>query len=338
MSRDQDFVTLGHGGGGLLTQRLIREHLVRLLPAGEAILNDAAALEVPGARLAFTTDSFVVTPRFFPGGDIGKLAVFGTVNDVAMRGGVPQWLSLSLVLEEGLPVAEVERIVASIQAACEQAQVQIVTGDTKVVERGAADGVYINTCGLGVIPDGINLAADQARPGDAVLVNGTIAEHGMAVLLAREELGISGDLVSDSAPVHRATRALIEELGPDVHVLRDPTRGGLAAVANEIAQASEVQIELDERSLPCREVVQGACELLGLDPLLVPSEGRFVAFVADQAKQRGLEVLQSQPGGAEAAIIGRVTEDTGGRVVLGTSAGTRRLVDLPSGEVLPRIC
>jgi hydrogenase expression/formation protein HypE len=331
-------ITLGHGGGGKLSQELVSGLLADLLPEAEArALNDAAVLSVDGP-VAFTTDSFTVAPRQFPGGDIGCLAVFGTVNDLAMRGARPDWMSLALVIEEGLAWEELEAVVSSIKAACEVAGVQIVTGDTKVVERGAADGLYVNTTGLGRVHPRARVAGDGARPGDAVLISGTLADHGIAVLAAREQLAIGGDLESDTAPLWGLVASLLEAVGDQAHALRDPTRGGLASALNELALHSEVAIEVEEERLPIRGPVRGACELLGLDPLLVANEGKLVALVAPEAATAAVEAMRSCKHGKEAVLVGHVTEGPPGRVVLKTALGTRRVVDLPSGEVLPRIC
>jgi len=331
-------VQLAHGGGGRLSQRLVEE---LFLPAfanpALAALHDGALLEVAGARLAFSTDSYVVRPLFFPGGDIGSLAVHGTVNDLSMCGARPLALSAGFILEEGFPMADLERVVASMREAAAAAEVAIVTGDTKVVDRGKGDGVYINTAGIGLVPPGITIDPRRAAPGDVVLVSGTLADHGIAVLSVREGLRFETALTSDSAPLHGLVAAVLAA-GADVHVLRDPTRGGVASALNEIAAAAGVGIELDEARLPVREAVRGACELLGFDPLYVANEGKLIAIVAPEQAEPALQALRAHPLGREAAIIGRVSAERPGRVVLRTTLGTRRLLDMLAGEQLPRIC
>ena len=338
VSRRHGTITLGHGGGGKLSQELVTEFLADLLPESEAhALNDAAVVTANG-RLGFTTDSFTVSPRQFPGGDIGCLAVYGTVNDLAMRGARPDWLSLALVIEEGLTFAELDDTVSSIRAACQAAKAQVITGDTKVVERGAADGLYINTTGLGRLHAKAQATGDGARPGDAVLVSGSLADHGIAVLAAREGLTLSGELRSDTAPLWSLVEAMLDAVGDRLHALRDPTRGGIASALNELALHSDVGIEIEEERLLVRDPVRGACELLGLDPLLVANEGKLVAIVDAPAASDALEAMRSLEQGEQAALVGHVSEGPRGRVVLNTPMGTSRVVDLPSGEVLPRIC
>lgn len=328
-------VQMAHGGGG----RVMRELIERLLlpafanPALEA-RHDAAVLPVESGRLAFTTDTFVVSPRCFPGGDIGELSVYGTVNDLACGGARPRYLSLGLVLEEGLPLEELSRIVTSIRTAADRCGVVVVTGDTKVVDRGKGDGVFINTSGVGFVPEGVDLRPGRVQPGDAVLVSGDVGRHGIAVMSVREGLAFEVPVLSDCGPIHHLAEALLAEV--DTHCLRDPTRGGLAAVLNEIALDAGVGIEVNERAVPLDEGVHSACEMLGLDPLYVACEGRLVAFVAGPEAPRALALLRSLPGGEGAAIIGRVHE--GAAVTLRTALGTPRLLDLLSGEQLPRIC
>jgi len=332
-------VQLAHGGGGRLSQRLVEELFLPAFanPALSA-LHDGALLEVAGARLAFSTDSYVVRPLFFPGGDIGSLAVHGTVNDLSMCGARPLALSAGFILEEGLPLAELERIVASMQAAAAAADVAIVTGDTKVVDRGKGDGVYVNTAGIGLVPAGIEIDPRRAAPGDVVLVSGTLADHGIAVLSVREGLRFETALTSDSAPLHGLVAAVLAAAGAAVHVLRDPTRGGVASALNEIAAAAGVGVELDEASLPVREAVRGACELLGFDPLYVANEGKCLALVAPAAAERALAAMRAHPCGRDAAVIGQVVAGPPGRVVLRSRIGAVRVVDMLSGEQLPRIC
>jgi hydrogenase expression/formation protein HypE len=340
---DYPTVTLAHGGGGRLTQMLIeRMFLPAFANPHLERLHDGAVLSLAtgsdGARLAFTTDSFVISPLFFPGGDIGSLAIHGTINDLAMCGATPVALSAGLILEEGLPMADLWRIVQSMQAAAAAAGVSVVTGDTKVVDRGKGDGVFVNTTGIGLVPDGVSINPARAQPGDLVLVNGAIAVHGIAVMSVREGLAFETLLASDSAPLNTLVQQLIEAAGPDLHVLRDPTRGGVASALNEIAQAARVGIHLDERAIPVWEPVRGACEILGLDPLYVANEGKCLAFVAPDAADAALAALRSHPLGQEAAIIGQVVADHPGRVLLRSRIGGTRVVDMLSGEQLPRIC
>jgi hydrogenase expression/formation protein HypE len=301
-------------------------------------LEDGASLETAAGRLAFTTDSFVVSPLFFPGGDIGDLAVNGTVNDLAMCGARPLYLSCGFILEEGFPVADLQRIVASMAAAATRAGVQIVTGDTKVVERGKADGCYITTAGVGLLDRPATLSAAAAQPGDVVLVSGPIGDHGITVMLARGELDIEADIVSDTAPLHELTAALLDAVPDGVRLLRDATRGGVATICNEVAVASQVAVVLDERAVPVRPEVNGASELLGIDPLYVACEGRLVAVVAADRADEALAALRSLPVGAGATRIGTVRDDPPGLVLLRTSFGGTRIVDLLVGDPLPRIC
>ena len=333
-----DIVQLAHGGGGRKTAALI-EGL--FLPAFRnpqlAALADGAVVTVGAERLAFSTDSFVVQPIFFPGGDIGSLAVHGTVNDLAMCGARPLFLSAAFVLEEGFPMRDLERIVASMAAACSAVGVALVTGDTKVVDRGKADGVYVNTSGVGRVREGVSVAPDRAVPGDVILVSGPLGDHGIAVMAARQGIEFETALCSDSAPVVGLVEALLDAV-PETHVLRDPTRGGLATALCEIATASGAGLRLDEERVPVRPEVQGACELLGFDPLYVACEGRFLAVLPEARAERALEALRARPDGAEARLVGRVTADDPGRVVLRTRIGTHRLLEKLSGEQLPRIC
>jgi len=331
-------VLMGHGSGDKLSAQLIENLILPAFrnPALE-LLDDQAVLSVGDARLAFTTDSYVVTPIFFPGGDIGELAVNGTVNDLAMGGARPLYLSLAFILEEGLPIAELERVVESARRAAERAGVRIVTGDTKVVGKGSGDKIFINTSGIGVIPSGIELSSSRIRPGDAILLSGTIGDHGIAILSQREGLEFEGELLSDTAPLHELAAAALRAC-PGIHAMRDPTRGGLAATLVEFASRRHLGIEVEERSIPMRDTVRGACEILGLDPLLVANEGKLVAFVPEQLSARVLEALRNHPLGRDAARIGRVTESHPGFVILKTPVGGERVLDLPFGEPLPRIC
>jgi len=332
-------VTMAHGGGGRLTQFLIERMFLAAFrnPALEP-LHDGAVLDVPPGRLAVSTDSYVVSPRFFPGGDIGSLAVHGTVNDLAMCGARPLALTAGFVLEEGLAMDELWRIVTSMARAAHAAGVGIVTGDTKVVDRGKGDGVFINTTGIGVVPAGIRIAPDRARPGDRLLLSGRIADHGIAIMSVRESLSFETTIASDSAALDGIVGALLEVAGEDVHVLRDPTRGGLASATNEIAASANVGLRLEETAIPVAEQVRGACEILGLDPLYVANEGKFLAVVAPAAAERALAAMRAHPLGREAAIGGEVVAEHPGRVFLRSRIGGTRIVDMLSGEQLPRIC
>lgn len=330
---------MGHGGGGRLAQRLLER---TLWPAfANPYLDrrdDQAVLPVEAGRIAFTTDSFVVRPLVFPGGDLGSLAVHGTVNDLAMAGARPVWMSTALILEEGTPLATVERVVASLAAAARAAGVAVVTGDTKVVGKGQGDQIYVSAAGIGIVPPGLDLTARAVRPGDAILVSGTLGEHGMAVLAAREELGLIGDLKSDSAPLHLLVGALLADPSHGVRALRDPTRGGVAAVLTEIARASGTSMEVEEAALPVSDPVRGATELLGLDPLLVACEGRLVAFVDPARADAALAALRAHPQGTRAARIGTVGAGPPGTVTVRTALGPTRVLDLPLTDPLPRIC
>lgn len=328
-----DIITLDYGSGGKKTAALIDEIIVPEL--GNAALNslgDGAVLE---GGLAFSTDSFVVSPLFFPGGDIGKLSVCGTVNDLAMCGAEPKYLSLALIIEEGLPAEDLRRVMASIKSAAEAAGVQVVTGDTKVVERGRGDGLYINTAGIGLVKYP-GLGPDKMRPGDAVLLSGTAGDHGAAVMLARDGL-MEGEIRSDCAALNGLAFALLDS-GAQVRVLRDPTRGGVATTLCEFAESAKLGIELDEAAIPVRRDVSAACALLGLDPLYCANEGKMLAVVAPEDAQAALAALRSRPEGENAAIIGRVTVERPGRVALRTAAGGARLLQKLAGAQLPRIC
>ncbi len=334
----KDEVLLGHGSGGKLTAELIREVF---LPAFRnpalARLDDQAIVSVNGVRLAFTTDSFVVNPLFFPGGDIGSLAVHGTVNDLAMGGAQPLFLSAAFIIEEGLPMETLRRVVASLRRAATEAGVEVVTGDTKVVEKGSGDGLFINTSGIGIVPEGVNVSADQARPGDRVLLSGSIGEHGIAILAQREGLEFESPVESDSAPLHTLVRAMLD-VTRSIHCLRDPTRGGLSSALNEIAAQSRVGMVMDERAIPVQEEVKGACELLGLDPLYVANEGKLIAIVEEGVAEELLAAMRKHPLGTQAQIIGTVTESHRPLVTIRTALGTTRIVDMLAGDQLPRIC
>ena len=328
-----DIITLDYGSGGKKTAALIDEIIVpELVNAALNSLGDGAVLE---GGLAFSTDSFVVSPLFFPGGDIGKLSVCGTVNDLAMCGAEPKYLSLALIIEEGLPAEDLRRVVASIKSAAEAAGVQVVTGDTKVVERGRGDGLYINTAGIGLVKYP-GLGPDKMRPGDAVLISGTAGDHGAAVMLARDGL-MEGEIRSDCAALNGLAFALLDS-GAQVRVLRDPTRGGVATTLCEFAESAKLGIELDEAAIPVRRDVSAACALLGLDPLYCANEGKMLAVVAPEDAQAALAALRSRPEGENAAIIGRVTVERPGRVALRTAAGGARLLQKLAGAQLPRIC
>lgn len=333
-------VTLSHGGGGRAMRDLIDSVFTGVfLPPGtedQARLTHAALAE-PGAQLAFTTDSFVVSPVEFPGGDIGKIAVCGTVNDLAVGGARPLWLSAAFIIEEGCEIALLRRIVASMQAEAEKAGVRIVTGDTKVVQRGAADTVFVTTAGVGVIPPGRSLAAARVRPGDVALVNGVLGDHGAAILAARGDMALSTDLVSDCAGLGHLMEALITA-APGTRAARDATRGGVASALNEIAAEAGVGIEIDETALPLRPEVKGMCEILGLDPLYLANEGTLVAFVPEAEAEAALTAMRATPEGRNAVAIGRATAANPGRVVMNTLFGGRRIVDMLVGEQLPRIC
>lgn len=335
----EERITLSHGAGGKATQNLVEAVFLDAFrnPLLEP-LDDGALLSVGGSRLVFTTDSFVVSPIFFNGGDIGDLAVNGTVNDLAVCGARPLALSAGFVLEEGFPVADLQRVVTSMAQAAGAAEVAIATGDTKVVQRGKADGLYVTTSGVGVVEHPVTLGGAQAKPGDAVLVSGPIGEHGVTVMLARGELDIVSDLASDTAPLHRLTAALLDAVGSGVHLMRDATRGGVATICNEVAQASQVAVVLDEGEIPVRPEVNGACELLGIDPLYVACEGRMVAVVDGSAAGDALHAMHSHPLGTGARIIGRVNDEPPGLVLLKTAFGGTRIVDLLVGDPLPRIC
>jgi hydrogenase expression/formation protein HypE len=335
----EERITLAHGAGGKATHTLIEAIFLEAFRNPLlAPLEDGATLALDATRAVFTTDSFVVSPLFFPGGDIGDLAVNGTVNDLAVCGARPRYLSAGFILEEGFPVADLRRITASMAAAAGAAGVSIVTGDTKVVQRGRADGCYITTAGVGLIERPISLSVAGARPGDAVIVSGPIGEHGVTVMVARGELDIDSDLTSDTAPLHDLVAGLLDALPTQVRALRDATRGGVATILNEVAAASGVAVVVDENRVPVRPEVTGACELLGIDPLYVACEGRFVAVVDGAYADAALRALHGHPLGAGAAVIGRVRDDPPGLVLLRTAFGGTRIVDLLVGDPLPRIC
>lgn len=331
-------VDMSHGAGGRAMAQLISDLFFEQFD--NDLLNrehDAAMFTLPPGRVVMSTDSFVISPLFFPGGNIGSLAVHGTVNDVSMAGGTPKYLTAGFIIEEGFPLSDLAEIVKSMAEAAKEAGVSIVTGDTKVVERGHGDGIFINTAGIGVVEDGVDVCGDMAKPGDKILVNGTLGDHGVAVMSKRENLTFSTEIVSDSQSLGDLVQDMIKKV-PDIHVLRDPTRGGLAATLNEIAHQSGVGVELDERALPVRPEVKSACELLGLDPLYVANEGKLIAICPAQHADALLAAMQAHPKGKDAAIVGEVLEDSRCFVRMKTQLGGTRMVDWLAGEQLPRIC
>jgi hydrogenase expression/formation protein HypE len=333
-----DTITLDHGSGGKIAHALTTDLLLpRFGNPTLTPLNDGAVFDLGGRRLAFSTDTFTVDPLFFPGGDIGELAVNGTVNDVAMCGAKPLYLSMGLIIEEGFPRADLERILDSMQRAVKAAEVEVVTGDTKVVPRGAADKLFINTSGVGEIPQGVAVGAEGARPGDRIILSGTMADHGMTILTQREGLGFESDLESDSAPLNHLVARMLA-VCPQIHALRDPTRGGVGTTLNEIARQSQTGLRLREADLPVRPAVAGACDLLGFDPLYVANEGKLLAFVPAADAEAVLAAMREDPHGRQACIIGEVVDDHPGRVYMQTRIGGERIVDMLTGEQLPRIC
>jgi hydrogenase expression/formation protein HypE len=331
-------VLLAHGGGGTLMHQLIGKLFVPTFSNPMlAVQHDASVFDHDGRRFAFTTDSYVVRPLFFPGGDVGSLAVHGTVNDLAMSGARPLYLSAGFILEEGLPMETLWKIVWSMQRAAAAAGVQIVTGDTKVVDKGKGDGLFINTAGIGVVEHSGNIAPQSVQPGDAILVNGDLGRHGMAIMAVREGLEFESTIESDSAPVAGEVLALLRA-GIEIHCLRDLTRGGLTSALNEIAEAARRTFQVEEKLIPVREDVRAACELLGLDPFQVACEGRFAVFVPGRDAERALAILRAAPASAGACRIGNVTEREAPRVLLKSAIGAQRILDMPSGEQLPRIC
>ncbi len=336
--QDYPHIILGHGGGGKLSAELV-EHI--FLPAFQnkrlAGLGDSTVFDINASRLAMSTDSYVVQPLFFPGGCIGDLAVNGTVNDLSMSGAKPLYLTAGFIIEEGFPVAQLKEIADRMGAAARKAGVEIVTGDTKVVEKGHGDGCYINTAGVGVVSENVNIAPTRAEPGDVVILSGTIGDHGMAIMSVRENLEFEAAIESDSAPLNAMVASILEKC-PDVHVLRDPTRGGLAASLNEIAQSSQCGIVIEDSCLPVNPTVQSACEILGLDPLLVANEGKLVCIVPGNHASDVLLAMKSNDYGANAAVIGTVVPEHPGMVVAKTSIGASRVITVPIGEQLPRIC
>jgi hydrogenase expression/formation protein HypE len=335
---DEKLILLGHGSGGGMSHELIEGLFVRyfgnplLLP-----LEDASTFRLPQGKAAFTTDSYVVKPLFFPGGNIGRLSVCGTVNDLSMRGAEPLYLSAGFIIEEGFAVADLEKIVISMSEAAQEAGVSIVCGDTKVVERHAADGLYINTAGVGVVPEGVDISVQRALPGDAVIVSGTVGDHGVTVLSQRQSLHFRSPLVSDVAPLNRLVRGMLDA-APTVHALRDPTRGGLATTLKEIAGSSSAGIEIDEERIPVSEAVKAACEMLGLDYLYLANEGKLVAVVPEADAGRVLAAMRENVYGKNAAVIGRVTQDHPGIVTMRNAYGIKRIVEMLASDQFPRIC
>jgi hydrogenase expression/formation protein HypE len=334
----EERITMSHGSGGKATHTLIEAIFLDAFrnPLLEP-LEDSARLRAGGASIALTTDSYVVSPLFFPGGDIGDLAINGTVNDLSVAGATPLYLSAGFILEEGFPVADLTRVVESMRRAADRAGVQVVTGDTKVVEKGKADGCYINTAGVGLIERDVTLGVATAQPGDAIIVSGPVGDHGVTIMLARGELDIEADLESDTAPLNTLVAGLLDAV-PRTRALRDATRGGVATILNEIARAADAGVTVSENAIPVRAAVRGAAELLGIDPMYVACEGRLVAVVPGEDADRAVAALRSHPLGEQAAVIGEVTADQPGIVLLKTAFGGTRIVDLLVGDPLPRIC
>ena len=332
-------ITLAHGSGGRASHELIEKLFVATFGSKPlAALEDSVVLQAGREKIVFSTDSFVVDPIFFPGGDIGSLAIHGTVNDLAMRGAKPLYLSVGMIIEEGFAYKDLERIVRSLKAGADKAGVEIVAGDTKVVQSGKADKIFINTAGIGLLDEDIDISARNGRPGDRIILSGTMADHGTTILCQREGLQIQGGFSSDSAPLNHMVAAMIAAAGKAIHVLRDPTRGGVGTTLNELAQSSGVGIRIRETDLPVRGDVRGACELLGLDPLYLANEGKLLAFVAPEAAANLLAVMRKMEYGENACSIGEVVADHPGQVILQTSIGSTRIIDMLHGEPLPRIC
>ena len=333
-----DKILLSHGSGGKQTNKLISDLFLKYF--NNSIINemnDAAQLTLEGNRIAFTTDSFVVNPIFFNGGNIGKLAICGTVNDIAVSGAKPLFLSSAFIIEEGFEISKLEEIVKAMAEEAEKAGVKIVAGDTKVVENGSADGIFINTTGIGIIRDDVNIKASNAMVGDVVIVNGTLGDHGITIMCERNGLGFDGDIKSDCASLNGLIDSMLK-VSTDIHVLRDATRGGVAAVLNEIAEASNVSIKLSEKSIPVKDEILGVCEFLGLDPLYIANEGKICAFVPEEYAAEVLEAMKRHPLGINSSIIGKVVEGSSNKVYIDTIVGGQRIVDMPSGQQLPRIC
>lgn len=336
MEKEQ-FILLAHGGGGRLTRDLI-EHLFLPLFQNPFLspLEDSAVLEFNNLKLAFTTDSYTVDPIFFPGGDIGSLSVFGTVNDLSMMGATPLFLSASLILEEGFPLGALEKITRSMAEACRRAEVKIIAGDTKVVGKGMADKIFITTTGIGIIPPNVSLSVGNIQEGDLIILNGSIGEHGIAILMKREGISLKGDVKSDAHPLNHIVKDIIQVEG--VRAMRDLTRGGLGGVLCEIAEATGLALHIDEEAIPLKPGVRSACEILGLDPLYVANEGKFITFVSPEVGEKILKIMRGRKEGKEAQIIGYVAKKPAGKVILHTAIGGSRIVEMPIGEELPRIC
>lgn len=334
----QEKIVLDHCSGGKISHSMVSDIILPFFKNEElSKLDDGALLNIAQTKLAFATDSYVVDPVFFPGGNIGDLAVNGTVNDISMCGAAPKFISAGLILEEGVPIKELKLILETMANAAKKAEVTIVTGDTKVVPKGKADKIFINTSGIGEVYPNISVSGSNAKPGDTIIVSGTIADHGITILSSRQGLKFDSDIKTDSAPLNRMVQTLLQS-DCDIHVLRDPTRGGLGTTLNEIALQSRVGINIDERCLPVRGPVQGVCELLGFDPLYIANEGKLIAFVQKEDAQKALDIIQQDEFGKDAVIIGEVTDEYPGSVFLNTAIGGRRIIDMLSGEQLPRIC
>lgn len=335
---DYDRILLAHGGGGTLSHKLISELFIPQF-ANEILdqQHDSGVFELNGSRIAFTTDSYVVQPIFFPGGDIGSLAVNGTVNDLSVAGAKPLFISTAFIIEEGFEIEELWKIVLSMEKAAKEAGVQIITGDTKVVDKGKGDKIFINTSGIGIVPQGVNISPKNCQPGDVIILSGKIAEHGVAIMSSRENLEFETTIKSDSAPLNGLVEKMLNAT-KEIHMMRDPTRGGVASTLNEIAMTAKIGILIEEEKIPISEEVNGACEILGLDPLYIANEGKLIAFVPENKSAKILEAMKSHPFGREACIIGKVTSTDPGTVIMKTSIGSTRIVDMMSGEQLPRIC
>jgi len=340
--KNNSTIVLGHGSGGLMTHNLIKDVFQSYINNHFIIAgNDFAKTPLPGIKgngsLSISTDGHIIFPIFFPGGDIGRLSICGTVNDISMSGAIPMYLTASFILEEGLLISDLEKIVISMQKTAQEAGIEIVAGDTKVVEKGKGDGIFISTTGIGWLPDSINIRGDLAQPGDVILISGTIGDHGIAVLSARGDLGFQTELVSDVAPLNHLIQSLIRDI-PEIHVLRDPTRGGLATTLNEISRQSNFGMVIHENLIPINPIVQNACEVLGFDPLYVANEGKVIVILPEKFKNQAIEIMKNDIYGQYATAIGEVVGDHPGRVVLKTEFGTTRMLDMMSGEMLPRIC
>jgi hydrogenase expression/formation protein HypE len=335
----EERITLAHGHGGIASHKLIREAFLSAFSSPELDpLDDAAIIRIPYKKIAFSTDSFVVQPIFFPGGDIGSLAVAGTINDVAVMGAVPLVISVAFIIEEGFLISDLVKIIKSMAKETHWTGTRIATGDTKVVPKGAADGIFINTTGIGVVRTDTNLSGANAKPGQAVLLSGPAGDHGAAIICARNDLGISGDVVSDCRPLSDLIHILLNAFRTKITVMRDPTRGGVATTLNEIARSSNVGIEIDETSVPIRDTTRAVCEILGFDPLYLANEGAILIFIDAECVDEALEVCRTHPAAKDAAKIGEVRDDLDGKVVLKTATGGRRIMDMLAGEMLPRIC